>query len=297
MAIRTNMANFALPSAQEARITSTLLRNLTPLDAGSPALSSAISAAGSAAFTPITDTPIVSTSFQPLQPMQPTQPLQPLQPIQPVQPLQPLQPVMPVRPLRPLGPVTINPDILGTLFPTQVDKTTTQIANAALQQLQNVSADVLNRAIITLRNNNNSPETLMQFLERRVRVGEVLNMLARTWSPETQQDFREAFQMPNADFDVMDSIVSIAVLNDPDLDEELRAENITQGTEADLVQNRRIVWQSVAPGTPLRPPYLILVAVERQDYSNAEAVINSIIGNLVNAQGFKLPPAAAAKVR
>jgi hypothetical protein len=86
-------------------------------------------------------------------------------------------------------------------------------------------------------------------------------------------------------------------LNDPDLKGELQAENTAEATEGDLLGNRRIVWQYPPPGTVLQPPYLILVAVERTDTRRAEDVIQSILGDLVDHQGYKIPKAAAQKLR
>ena len=103
--------------------------------------------------------------------------------------------------------------------------------------------------------------------------------------------------MPNtADkLPVMDAMVSISILNDPDLKNELQAENTTSASQADLLENRRIVWQWPQPGTPFTPPYLIMVAVERQDTTQAQNIIQSIMGDLVDFQGFKIPSAAVPR--
>lgn len=74
-------------------------------------------------------------------------------------------------------------------------------------------------------------------------------------------------------------------------------------TDTDLLENRRIVWQYPAPGTPLDPPYLVLVAVEHQDVSQAEEVVESITAQRVTFRDrisnreFKLPKIAAGKLR
>ena len=57
-------------------------------------------------------------------------------------------------------------------------------------------------------------------------------------------------------------IVAIAILNEPDLEAELRGENTTVAGPGDLLENRRITWQYPPPGTPLSPPYVVLVAGE-----------------------------------
>ena len=189
----------------------------------------------------------------------------------------------------------IRPDPL--VFRPPIDKTTTQIAQGAVNQLRGAGAPVIREAVSTIKNKNITAGGLLNFLERRTRVGEVLNELANDWSAPTKQDFAEAFQMPNtADkLPVMDAIVSISILNDPDLKNELQAENTTDASQADLLENRRIVWQWPQPGTPFTPPYLIMVAVERQDTTQAQNIIQSIMGDLVDFQGFKVPSAAVPR--
>ena len=180
-----------------------------------------------------------------------------------------------------------------------VNKTTTQIAQGAMGQLRAAAAGVIREAVSNIRNRNIAADQLLNQLERRTRVGEVLNELAADWSAETKQDFAEAFQMPNtADkLPVMDAMVSIAILNDPDLRNELLAENTSDASQQDMLENRRIVWQWPQPGTPFTPPYLIMVAVERQDTTQAQNIVQSIIGDLVDFQGYKIPTAAANKLR
>lgn len=180
-----------------------------------------------------------------------------------------------------------------------IDKTTTQIAQGAMNQLRAAAPAALREAVNNIKNKNIAAGQLINTLERRTRIGEILNELANDWSAETKQDFAEAFQMPNtADkLPVMDAMVSIAILNDPDLKNELLAENTSEASQGDMLENRRIVWQWPQPGTPFTPPYLIMVAVEREDTSGAQKIIDSIIGDLVDFQGFKIPTAAANKLR
>ena len=206
----------------------------------------------------------------------------------------PVQPRPPFRPPIDIGPIFPFPFPL----PPQ-DKTTTQIAQGAMNQLRNATPAAVREAVSNIKNKNIAAGDLINFLERRTRVGEVLNELANDWSAQTKQDFAEAFQMPNtADkLPVMDAMVSISILNDPDLKNELQAENTTDASQADLLENRRIVWQWPEPGTPFTPPYLIVVAVEKSDTTQAQNIINSIIGDLVDFQGFKIPTAAANKLR
>lgn len=203
--------------------------------------------------------------------------------------------------IRDLGVRPIIPSVfeIPPLIFQPVEKTTTQIAQGAMKQLRAAAPAVIREAINTITNKKIAAGQLLNHLERRTRVGEVLNELANDWSAETKQDFAEAFQMPNtADkLPVMDAIVSIAILNDPDLKNELLAENTSEGSQADLLENRRIVWQWPQPGTPFTPPYLIMVAVERDDTAQAQNIVQSIMGDLVDFQGYKIPSAAANKLR
>lgn len=202
----------------------------------------------------------------------------------------------------------VRPDILSTLRPDiirirpdlisiPVSKTTTQLAQGAIKQLKEVEPTALREALNAIQSKNIVAAGLMNYLERKVKIGEVLNKFAKDWADDTKQDFTEAFPMEAGKFAVMDSIVSIAILNDPDLEEELRIENTPETTEADLLENRRIVWQYPPPGTILEPPYLVLVAVEHQDIARAEEVIQSILGELIVHQGYKIPKSAAQKLR
>ncbi len=192
------------------------------------------------------------------------------------------------------SPFVISPFVLSAGV---LPKTTTQLARSAISQLENASPAVLREAINTVKNKNVAANRLINHLERKTFIGEVLNELAKNWSNETKEDFVGAFNMAADKLEVMDNIVSIAILNDPDLEEELRAENTPETTEGDLQENRRIVWQKPSPGERLEPPYLILVAVEYQDVAQAEEVVQAILGELVDYQGYKVPKAIAPKLR
>ena len=204
------------------------------------------------------------------------------------------------QPVRTFDPgLILNTGILGPgIFVAPHDKTTTQIAQAAVTQLTGATAAVLREAVSTIKAKNVAADDLLNYLERKTRVGEVLNELATDWSAQTKQDFAEAFQMGATaeKLPVMDSIVSISILNDPELRGELQVENTTEASSADLMENRRIVWQWPEPGTPFTPPYLLMVAVERQDTTQAQNVIQTILGNLVEFEGYKLPRAASQKL-
>ena len=189
-----------------------------------------------------------------------------------------------------------RPDIFRFPLPL-IQKTTTQLAQGAITQLNGANPEVLREAINTIRSKNIAAGGLINYLERKVKVGEVLQQLAANWSDETKRDFAEAFQMDAGKLPVMDLIVSIAILNDPDLDEEIRIENTPETTEGDLLENRRIVWQYPQPGTPLEPPYVVLVAVEHKDVAKAEDVVKSIFGELVDFEGYKIPKLATQKLR
>ena len=148
---------------------------------------------------------------------------------------------------------------------------------------------MLGDAITAVGNASIAPQNLMAFLARRVLIGEVLGGRADGWSEETRADFAEALNLGSPRTDQMDAIVALAVLNDPDLEQEVRGENLTEPTDAELMSNRRVVWQYPPAGTPLEPPYVVLIAVERQDVAQAETVIRSIFGALGEQRGFRVP--------
>jgi hypothetical protein len=201
-----------------------------------------------------------------------------------------------------MTPIRLRPDLVSPIrfpfpLPQPLSKTATELARSAVVQLSDAPKEVLQDALNTLSIRKQSAGDLLHFLERRVRVGEVLNQLASTWADTTVGDFADAFQMDRSKRDVMDALVSIAILNNPQLDEEILAENLPQAAPQDLVDNRVIVDQWPKGGTPLNPPYLILVAVEYRDIASAEDVVRSITGSLVDFQGTKLPQAAVNKLQ
>src|SRR5262245_1153800 len=215
----------------------------------------------------------------------------------PVQQMTPTTPiVVATPPIMPTPPLVFTPPIIPSIPFLPPQKTTTQIAQGAISLLSGANQAVVQEAVNTAKNRNVAAGSLMNYLERKVKIGEVLSELAARWSAETRQDFAEAFQMPQDKTDVMDSIVSVAILNDPDLSDELLVENMPDATEGDLLENRRIVWQYPPPGTVLQPPFLVLLAVEHRDTKRAEDVIQSIVGSLVDYQGYKLPRAAVQKL-
>ncbi len=201
------------------------------------------------------------------------------------------EPIRPI-PTLPTIPPIIRPPIFFPPQPPQ-SRTATQLARGAIDQLNSANPatvrEAINAATTTVRSQNLPNDGLMDYLERRVRVGEVLNQLARDWSDTTKNDFAVAFSMAPDRLDAMDAIVSLAILNDRELEAELRAENTPQTTPNDLLQNRRVVWQYPEPGTVLTPPYLILIAVEYQDVARAEDAVRSITSQLDTSDGFKLP--------
>ena len=190
-----------------------------------------------------------------------------------------------------------RPPILDVpVGPIEARKPSTQLAQNAVAVLRGAGREALNEAIQRARAKQVPPERLIDWLERKTRIGEVLSGPASGWSQETVADFAQAFQMAPTNLPVMDALVAIAVLNWPDLEGELRQENTAAVTGADLLQNRRIVYQYPPAGTPLEPPYVILVAVEHQDTRKADEVVASILGNLAVGGGYKMPREAAAKV-
>jgi hypothetical protein len=181
--------------------------------------------------------------------------------------------------------LTINPNIISAIL----DKSTTHLARGAIQQLNSVGATVRDEAINTVKNSKITAAGLMNYLERRVKVGEVLNEMSKDWDAQTLQDFVEAFPMDRSKLSVMDAIVSLAILNDPELEDELRVEHMGDTSQSALLENRRVVWQYPPPGTPLDPPYVVMVAVEHQDLGEGQKVVDEIIGQLTVYEGFKVP--------
>jgi hypothetical protein len=194
-------------------------------------------------------------------------------------------------------PILVPPVLLPPPAPAQ-NKTSTQLASGAITQLSNAATTSVTQALNAVKSKSLDGPGLIPYLERKVRVGEVLNDLAADWTAATRSDFADAFNMDpnNLNNEVVDSIISIAILNDKDLDAEILGENTPQTMPSDLTDNRRIVWQSVPPGTVLNPPYVILVAVEYQDVAKAEDVLQSITNQLgTTGSGFRLPKAVIQK--
>jgi hypothetical protein len=198
----------------------------------------------------------------------------------------------PFFPPRELGPVLLPPQP----FPLAQPKTTTQLARGATAQLGSAPPAALTEAINAVRNRRIEAPGLMTYLERKTPIRSVMESLAKDWAETTRNDFADAFQMAHDHFEAMDAIVSLAILNDDDLEEELLVENTPQTTPGDLMENRRVVWQYPAPGTVLQPPYVVLVAVEYRDVASAQDVVRSIMGELGNYQGFKLPKAVIQRL-
>ncbi len=195
-------------------------------------------------------------------------------------------------------PPIIFPPTTVLPAPVPQNRTTTQLASGAITQLAGVVPAIVTQSINAIKSKSLDGPGLIPYLERKVRIGEVLNDLAQDWTAATRSDFASAFSMdPNTmNNDVADSIVSLAILNDKDLDAEILAENTPATTNADLTDNRRIVWQSVPPGTVLNPPYVIMVAVEYQDVATASTVLQSITNQLgTSGSGFRLPAAVIQK--
>jgi hypothetical protein len=203
--------------------------------------------------------------------------------------------------VQPFKPPTIDPSLIIPILPIRPflpqNRTTTQLANGAIAQLTAAAPPVVREAMNTAVNASiGLPSNLMAHLERFVRVGEVLNEVAARWSETTRGDFAKAFNnMDAAKLDVMDAIVSLAILNDPDLEAELRGENTPQTTDSDLL-NRKVVWQSPPPGAPLEPPYIVMIAVEYTDTAKAQDLVKQITDQLVIRDNFRMPRLAADKL-
>jgi hypothetical protein len=195
-----------------------------------------------------------------------------------------------------LGELVAVPPRIRQPEPVPGRRTFTDLANEAIARLRAAPSDTLIETVRTLSAKQIPAANLLSWIERKTRVGEVLSAPASQWSNDTVADFAAAFQMDQGKKPVMDLIVAIATLNERELEAELRSENMPNVTAADLLQNRRVVFQYPPPGTELQPPYVILVAVEHQDLQHAADVVASIMGQLVEAQGYRMPRDAAARL-
>jgi hypothetical protein len=245
-------------------------------------------------------------SFQP-----PANPLAPPAPPIPTAPASdPQPPAAPATSFATVRPTVaaINPALLAALQPAILtapppifnppapQRTVTQLAQDAVAQLRGAARDALSEAVRTLQAKSVQGKDIMSLLERRTRIGEVLSGSAARWSADTVGDFAAAFQMDATRIGAMDLIVALAVVNDAGVEAELRSENLPPATPQDFLQNRKVVFQYPPPGTELTPPYVILVAVESQDFARADEAVNSIYGQLVDFQGYRMPRDAAARL-
>jgi hypothetical protein len=197
--------------------------------------------------------------------------------------------------IQPPPPPPADPDIPRFSGP----QTTTRLVTYAIETLENLPRDPLQSALnfIQAKPQHVQPGELLEDLRQRTSFDEVLQEKAEGWKPVTRRVFAEVFAMPADNLVVMDAIVSIALLNRPDLEEVLRRENAAPASLQDLLENRRIVWQYPPPGTPLTPPYVIVVAVESVDTGPAVDIVQRILSSLVTTpSGYRLPRGAAQKL-
>jgi hypothetical protein len=179
--------------------------------------------------------------------------------------------------------------------PPPPPQTATQLARSSIAMLNLASSEVLREALDTVRGRQLRPTAVFNLIERRTPVREVLSEVADRWSATTRADFADALQMAPEKKEVADAVVSIGVLNKPDLEAELRAENGPAATQQDMLDNRVIVEQWPPGGSTMQAPYLVLVAVESRDGA-AEDAVQEILGQLVDFEGFKLPRGAVEKL-
>ncbi|BBH71859.1 hypothetical protein ACTI_85440 [Actinoplanes sp. OR16] len=193
-----------------------------------------------------------------------------------------------------LPPAERDPDIPRFSGP----HTTTLLVEHAIASLDGLPADTIRAALsfVQAKPQKVAPGELFEDLRQRTSFDEVLRERAEGWRPVTRRVFADVFAMPGENLAAMDAIVCIALLNRPDLEQALRAENAVAPTVEQLLENRRILWQYPPSGTPLTPPYVIVVAVESTDTGPAEDVVVRIMSSLVTAaSGYRLPRLAAQK--
>lgn len=210
----------------------------------------------------------------------------------PPPPGQPSPPFFPPR-NPPIPPIQPNLDVPRFQGP----QTSTILARSAFALLEHASKENLELALNTLANRNIPADRLIGELERsRFSFQQILSELARGWRPEDVNGFAEKFGMPREQLEVMDVIVSLAILNDPTLESRLRAENQAPASPTDFLSSRQVIWQSVEPGSVLNPPYVILLAVEAVDTGVPDDVVQAILGQLDMFRNYKLPKAAVARL-
>lgn len=213
-----------------------------------------------------------------------------------------IKPMIPTTP-----PLSVLPFVIPQTQQIPEEKTATQLSNGAIDHINHANVELVKDAInyitTAIKNSNrdfpSGAGSLVDYLERKTKIRLVLNMLANGWDDVTRSDFEDAFRMPhspNEKLDVMDIIVSISILNEKTLQEQLTTENTPRTTEQDLRENHKIVHQYPPAGTPLQPPYVILVAVEYQELAKAEEIVKSILGQLEDYQGLKIPKATVRKL-
>ncbi len=207
---------------------------------------------------------------------------------------------------------TLDPGVLSALLANKIavdafvprfdgPQTMTKLAHSAIRNLSDINKDYLISALNTIVNKGIAPNALIDSLEQGVKFNEVMSELAQGWSQATKDNFVQYFSLPSAQLEVMDAIVSLAVLNDPKLEAQLRRENTPQPTPEDLLDGRKVLYQYPPPGSVLDPPYIILLAVEHIDTQAAQHVVNSIMMELadyrVREHTFKVTRAALQKLQ
>ena len=70
----------------------------------------------------------------------------------------------------------------------------------------------------------------------------------------------------------------------------------SRGISDEAVENRRVIWQYPPPGTPMDPPFTVLLAVERVDVAAAQAAVDEITGRLGTFEGIRLPQATIRRL-
>lgn len=206
----------------------------------------------------------------------------------------------------------LDPSVLTTMImpPLSLDtfvprfagpQTMTKLAQSAIGTLNQTNKDHLMAAINSIVNKGIAPKDLMDSLEQGTKITEVISELANGWSLATKDNFVKYFGLPSPQLEVMDAIVSLAALNDPVLEGQLRRENTPQPTPEELLDGRRVLYQYPPPGSVLEPPYVILLAVEHVDTQAAQNVLNAIMMELadyrIREHTFKITRAALQKLQ
>ena len=159
-------------------------------------------------------------------------------------------------PIRPIIPDLVRPLPFPTIPIFSPEKTTTQIAQGAISLLSGANQSIVQEAVNTAKNRNVAAGSLMNYLERKVKIGEVLSELAARFNRyaasgeintlvDDQKLIMDKVAAAFADRGVQDRLDGLTVAGDdwwvnvrPSNTEPLLRLNVEADTEATMVSLR-----------------------------------------------------------